>query len=143
LKRLLVHHSRLLMHRANSDMNVVKLLRRGDNDTRIMLISTVTAMFMLCGAAGVGLRADVRPTCDREYSSALRLLADAGNATAEYCLGLMYEHGQEVVHDNQEAARLFKLASAQGIPLVARHRSRSKQVARADAVFLNGDARRT
>ena len=44
----------------------------------------------------------------------LRLLADRGDAFAQFNLGVMYANGQEVTQDYKEAVRLYRLAAAQG-----------------------------
>lgn len=52
-----------------------------------------------------------------DYSSALReyrLLAEAGNAAAQYSLGSMYSMGKGVPRDDVEAVRWFRLAAERG-----------------------------
>jgi hypothetical protein len=52
-----------------------------------------------------------------DYATALkkwRLLAEAGDATAQYNLGVMYAEGQGVPQDDEEAAKWFRLAAEQG-----------------------------
>lgn len=46
----------------------------------------------------------------------LRPLAEHGNAYAQYILGIMYLFGDGVPQDEAEAARLLRLAAAQGVP---------------------------
>ncbi|MSO73363.1 MAG: sel1 repeat family protein, partial [Rhodospirillaceae bacterium] len=53
----------------------------------------------------------------KDYATALkewRPLAEQGNASAQYNLGLMYDNGQGVTQDYKEAVRLYGLAAAQG-----------------------------
>ncbi len=53
-----------------------------------------------------------------DYATAARLYklaADQGDAFAQYNLGLMYDIGERVTQNKQEAARLYKLAANQGI----------------------------
>lgn len=52
-----------------------------------------------------------------DYPTALRLFkqwADKGNALAQNNLGLMYQNGQGVSQNREEAVRLYKLSAAQG-----------------------------
>ncbi len=54
-----------------------------------------------------------------DYATALRTwrpLAEAGNARAQYNLGLMYDNGQGVTQDYPEAVRWYRLAAARGHP---------------------------
>jgi len=44
-----------------------------------------------------------------------RPLAEQGNASAQYNLGLMYDSGQGVSQDYQEAVRWYRLAADQGV----------------------------
>ena len=45
-----------------------------------------------------------------------RMAADAGDASSQYNLGVMYEKGDVVKKDINEAVRLIKLSAAQGFP---------------------------
>jgi TPR repeat protein len=52
-----------------------------------------------------------------DYATALkkwRPLAEAGDATAQYNLGVMYAEGRGVPQDDEEAAKWFRLAAEQG-----------------------------
>jgi TPR repeat protein len=54
-----------------------------------------------------------------DYLTAVKLwrqLAEAGDATAQYRVGLMYNNGEGVPQDYAEAARWFQLAAEQGGP---------------------------
>ncbi len=54
-----------------------------------------------------------------DYDSALkefRRLADRGDASAQYNLGLMYDKGHGVPQDDKEALRWYRMAAEQGIP---------------------------
>ena len=53
-----------------------------------------------------------------DYGAALkefRPLAESGNVSAQYNLGIMYYYGEGVLQDYKEAARLFRLAAEQGL----------------------------
>ena len=53
----------------------------------------------------------------KDYATALkewRPLAEKGDASAQYNLGLMYGNGQGVTQDYKEAVRVYLLAAAQG-----------------------------
>ena len=53
-----------------------------------------------------------------DYETAFREwlpLAEAGNATAQYNLGLLYDKGQGVPQDDQEALRWWRKAAEQGL----------------------------
>jgi TPR repeat protein len=52
-----------------------------------------------------------------DFDTALKLLrpmADDGNADAQYALGMMYENGQGVKRDHNEAMNLLQKAAQQG-----------------------------
>jgi hypothetical protein len=63
---------------------------------------------------------DVRAAVARgDHETALRLvrpLADQGNTTAQYNLGVMYEHGEGPLQDYAEAAKWYCKAAEQGHP---------------------------
>ena len=46
---------------------------------------------------------------------ALRVRAEAGDAEAQYALGVMYANGQGVPQDDTEAGRWYRLAADQGL----------------------------
>jgi uncharacterized protein len=61
----------------------------------------------------------------RDYPTALRLirpLADQGNATAQYNLGVFYDNGLGVPQDKVSAYMWFNLSAAQGKPGAAAFR---------------------
>jgi len=43
-----------------------------------------------------------------------RTLADQGEASAQFCLGIAYEHGQGVPQNYEEAAKWYRMAAEQG-----------------------------
>ena len=43
-----------------------------------------------------------------------RTLADQGEASAQFCLGIAYEHGQGVPQNYEEAAKWYRMAADQG-----------------------------
>jgi TPR repeat protein len=49
-------------------------------------------------------------------AQALGPLAEAGDADAQYRLGMMYDFGQGVQKDPAESARWLRLAAVQGLP---------------------------
>src|SRR5579859_1620143 len=54
----------------------------------------------------------------KDYATAFRSwkpLADRGDASAQYNLGILYERGLGVRHDSTEAFTLFHSAAAQGL----------------------------
>ena len=75
-------------------------------------------LLLATGCAGaadfqVGLEAYDRG----DYASALRewrALAEQGDATAQYQLGVMYDDGEGVLEDDREAARWYRRAAEQG-----------------------------
>jgi TPR repeat protein len=82
----------------------------------------VLAALLALGLAGPpGARADfeagMRAANLRDYAGALRAwrpLAEAGQARAQYHLGLLYEEGRGVGRDTAEAARWYRAAAVQG-----------------------------
>jgi hypothetical protein len=64
----------------------------------------------------------------KEAYKYLLLAARQGNADACHSLGLMYESGDGVAKDTQEAFRWFQLASNQGMNKRRRRRRRSSFV---------------
>ena len=77
------------------------------------------AALMLCSAdtRAVSLEDGVAAYQRGEYTTALgvfRVLAEEGNASAQFNLGQMYRQGQGVPMDAVEAARRYRQAAAQG-----------------------------
>ncbi len=54
-------------------------------------------------------------SAQQESIDELRARAEAGDAEAQYNLGLMYVNGEGVPEDDVEAVRLFRLAADQGL----------------------------
>jgi hypothetical protein len=57
---------------------------------------------------------------DKDYVKAIQIwrpLADAGNATAQFRLGVMYIEGRGVAPDDAEGAKWFRRAAEQGEPM--------------------------
>ena len=85
------------------------------------LQSLVLAITLLVGSVSVATAQDydkgVAAYSAGDYQTALREwrpLAEAGDAAAQFSLGLMYERGKGVLQDFAEAARLYRLAADQG-----------------------------
>ena len=81
----------------------------------------VLAALLALGLAGAPARADfeagMRAANQRDYAGALRAwrpLAEAGEARAQYHLGMLYEDGRGVGRDTAEAARWYRAAAVQG-----------------------------
>jgi len=72
---------------------------------------------MLATPAWAGFYEGVPAYDRRDYSVALREwlpLAEQGDISAQYNLGLMYEYGRGVVQDYAEAAKWYMKAAEQG-----------------------------
>jgi hypothetical protein len=87
------------------------------------LRQTVVAFALLiglCAPALAGLAEDAVSAYGRgDYASAATLwrqLADQGDVTAQYRIGIMYNNGEGVPQSYAEAARWFRLAAEQGDP---------------------------
>jgi uncharacterized protein len=88
-------------------------------------LSRALAMVVLLTLPAISGPAVAGPTDDAEaaydgsdYATALpllRLLADQGNATAQYRLGHLYDDGTGVTQDYVQALRWYRLAADQGI----------------------------
>jgi TPR repeat protein len=83
--------------------------------------SLVLGLALLVGGGGVGLAQDfdagVAAYNRGDYATAFRefsVLAEQGDAIAQFNLGMMYSLGQGVTQDYREAARWFRLAAEQG-----------------------------
>ena len=50
----------------------------------------------------------------QDYEIALRLIAEQGDAAAQFDLGDMYTEGRGVTQDHKEAAKWFRLITDQG-----------------------------
>ena len=69
-----------------------------------LLISTFFTL-LLIGSAGSSYGQDVEET---------KLLAEQGDALAQYTLGLMYYYGNDVPENDAEAVKWYRLAAEQG-----------------------------
>ena len=56
----------------------------------------------------------VEAAYDRKDATSLAAMAQAGNASAQFRLGVMYNNGEGVTQDYREAVRLYSLSAAQG-----------------------------
>ena len=81
-----------------------------------MVIATALVL-ALASPVQADLKAGLDAYYDEDFATAvreLRPLAEGGVATAQYRLGLMYDFGQGVTKDPEEAARWHRLAAQQG-----------------------------
>ena len=88
---------------------------------RHLILTTLAALLLalgLSGAANAGPFDDAVAAHERgDYATAFRLwrpLADQGNASAQFNLGLMYDNGQGVTQNHAEAVKWYRLAADQG-----------------------------
>lgn len=82
------------------------------------LAALVTFVLAPLGAAAQDFDAGVAAYDSGYYATALREfrpMAEAGNAVAQYALGIMYDAGEGVVQDDAEAVRWYRLAAEQGV----------------------------
>ncbi len=81
-------------------------------------VTGIFAVVLLTGVAMAGPLEDGLAAAERgDYAEALRLwqpLAEQGNASAQFNLGVMYERGHGVPQDHAEAAKWYRLAAEQG-----------------------------
>ena len=79
----------------------------------------LTFLFLFSGSVFGDDYKDGKDAYERkDYKTAYKLwlpLAEQGNATAQYNLGVMYYNGQGVPQDYKEAVRLYRLAAEQGL----------------------------
>ena len=78
----------------------------------------VILLVSLCTPAFADLAAGQRAWKDGDYATALKELlplAQQGNAVAQVNVGLMYNGGQGVPQDVNEALRWYRLAAEQGL----------------------------
>jgi hypothetical protein len=85
---------------------------------------TTLAMLILCAClalpAQAGFEDGLAAYKRGDYATALKEwqpLAEAGNADAQYNLGLMYYNGRGVPQDHREAVKWYRLAAEQGYAL--------------------------
>jgi TPR repeat protein len=82
----------------------------------ILIIGTILLLYSSVARADA-LGDGVEAYKKNNFAQALELLlplATQGNAVAQYALGLMYNNGEGVTKDYQEAAKWFRLAAEQG-----------------------------
>ena len=86
---------------------------------RALAMVVLLTLVAIRGAAVAGPLDDAEPSYGRsDYATALpdlRLLADQGNATAQYRLGHLYDAGSGVTQDYVQALRWYRLAADQGV----------------------------
>jgi uncharacterized protein len=87
--------------------------------SRALAMVVLLTLPAISGPAVAGPTDDAEAAYDRsDYATALpllRLLADQGNATAQYRLGHLYDDGTGVTQDYVQALRWYRLAADQGI----------------------------
>ena len=71
---------------------------------RRLVIVGFLALVLACGSLAQ----------DTDFYSTVQVLAEQGNAPAQYNLGLMYARGEGVPQDYTEAVKWFRLAAEQG-----------------------------
>ena len=76
-------------------------------------IVSVVATVVSLAALNAPVRAQDEPTLPAGASADIRA-AEAGDADAQYRLGVMYEFGLEVPQDEAEAVAWYRLAAEQG-----------------------------
>jgi TPR repeat protein len=69
----------------------------------------IIALALLVGVAGLA------PTTRADDATAVRTLAEQGDAEAQFALGTMYRDGQGVTRDYEEALRWWRKAAEQGV----------------------------
>ena len=82
---------------------------------------TALVIIVSLGTAGSVCAADfdkgLRAAQSGDFATALRefkVLAEQGNATAQYNLGIMYRNGRGVVQDYKEAVKWYRKSAEQG-----------------------------
>ena len=87
--------------------------------TNLQRVAAGLSLFLLSQPVFAGPYEDaVAAYTRRNYTTALQLwrpLAEQGNAAARYNLGVLYDNGDGVPHDNAEALRWYRLAAGQGL----------------------------
>lgn len=84
---------------------------------RCMRLTAFLIVLMPAPAANAGVDEGKKAFMAANYAAAwneLRPLAKAGNAEAQYLLGVMYSHGRGVKRDAGESARWYEAAARQG-----------------------------
>ncbi len=83
------------------------------------LVLTIAILLGLAAPAWAGLAEGLAAFERRDYATALRewrSLANQGNASAQYNVGLMYDNGQGVPQDYVQAHMWFNLAASRTLP---------------------------
>lgn len=89
----------------------------GQADMKRTFTSLVLWLALLVGGGGVGRAQGVDAglaAYNRADYATVFLLAEQGNAWAQYSLGVMYFEGKVVTQDYREAVRWYRLAAEQG-----------------------------
>ena len=85
--------------------------------TTVPLFMMIGLAFMLAAPAWADFQAGLDAYERGDYHTAMkewRPLANQGDASAQYHLGVLYERAQGIPRDYQEALRLHRLAAEQG-----------------------------
>ena len=86
---------------------------------QLTFILALTFLFLFSGSVyGDDLQDGGDAYKRKDYKTAYKLflpLAEQGQASAQYNLGVMYRKGQGVLQDYQEAVRLYRLSAEQGL----------------------------
>ena len=84
----------------------------------LTFLLALTFLFLLSGSVYGGVLQDADDAYERgnykELHRLILLLAEQGNAKAQYNLGVMYDKGQGVPQDYKEAVKWFRLSAEQG-----------------------------
>ena len=85
---------------------------------QLTFLLSLTFLFLFSGSVyGDDFQDGMDAYKRKDYKEAFRLwkqLAEQGNVEAQYNLGVIYYHGQEVPQDYKEAVRWFRLSAEQG-----------------------------
>ena len=91
----------------------------GNFDMRFFCrISFAVALVMSLGVHAQSFRESVDAYKRGDYRTALagfRVLAEQGNPSSQYNLGMMYVNGHGVVQSDREAVNWFRMAAVQGV----------------------------
>lgn len=91
----------------------------GQADMKRTFTSLVLGLALLVGGGGVGRAQDLMKGYEAfesgDFTTALREWKAQGSAVAQNNVGTMYEHGQGVAQDYQEAVKWYRLSAAQGL----------------------------
>ena len=82
----------------------------------VMLASAVWGTLVAAAEPRPGRSPEAMPTAQSPAGlTELRLLAERGQATAQFDLGAMYEYGRGVAQDDVEAVKWYRKAAMQGV----------------------------